>query len=58
MNKGNEAMMLEIDRLQTQFFTHNGIVRAVDDVSYSIRRRETLAVVDESAHPSQRGSAG
>ena len=48
MNKGNEAMMLEIDHLQTQFFTHNGIVRAVDDVSYSIRRRETLAVVGES----------
>jgi len=48
MNKGNEAMMLEIDHLQTQFFTHNGIVRAVDDVSYSIRRKETLAVVGES----------
>jgi oligopeptide/dipeptide ABC transporter ATP-binding protein len=48
MNEVNEAKLLEIDHLRTQFFTHNGIVRAVDDVSYSIRRGETLAVVGES----------
>jgi oligopeptide/dipeptide ABC transporter ATP-binding protein len=40
--------LLEIDNLQTHFFTQAGVVRAVDGVSYSLRNGETLGVVGES----------
>ncbi len=40
--------VLEIDHLQTHFFTAGGVVRAVDGVSYTVRSRETLGVVGES----------
>jgi oligopeptide/dipeptide ABC transporter ATP-binding protein len=40
--------ILEIDNLQTHFFTAGGVVRAVDGVSYSVRGGETLGVVGES----------
>jgi len=43
-----EAPLLEIEDLRTYFFTADGIVRAVDGVSYSVRAGETLAVVGES----------
>ena len=40
--------VLEVENLQTHFFTPGGVVRAVDGVSYSVRAGETLGVVGES----------
>ena len=40
--------VLEIKDLQTNFYTHEGIVRGCDHVSYSVNKGETLAVVGES----------
>ena len=42
------APVLEIEDLQTHFFTADGVVRAVDGVSYSVGKGETLGVVGES----------
>src|SRR5919199_2784798 len=40
--------LLEVEDLRTYFFTRDGIVRAVDGVSFSVASGETLAVVGES----------
>jgi peptide/nickel transport system ATP-binding protein len=43
-----EDTVLDVKNLQTVFFTNSGLFRAVDDVSFTVRRGETLAIVGES----------
>jgi ABC-type dipeptide/oligopeptide/nickel transport system, ATPase component len=41
-------MLLELESLCTYFHTDDGIAKAVDDVSYSVDKNETLGLVGES----------
>ena len=43
-----DDIVLDVKGLQTVFFTNSGLFRAVDDISFSVRRGETLAIVGES----------
>ena len=40
--------LLEVQNLRTHFFTRSGVVKAVEDVSFSLDESETLAIVGES----------
>ena len=40
--------LLEVNNLKTYFFTRSGVVKAVDDVSFTIEQGQTLGVVGES----------
>lgn len=40
--------LIEVKNLKTYFFTHNGVVPAVDDVSFDIYDGETVCIVGES----------
>jgi len=42
------AALLEVKGLTTQFFTQDGVVHAVNGISYKLNEGETLAIVGES----------
>ena len=47
-NSRMEMQVLEVKDLETVFFTNSGLFRAVDRLSFTVRRGETLAIVGES----------
>ena len=40
--------IVEIDNLTVEFMTRNGLVTAVENVSFSVKKGETLGVIGES----------
>ncbi len=44
----SDDLILDVKNLKTVFFTNSGLFKAVDDVSFHVRRGETLAIVGES----------
>jgi peptide/nickel transport system ATP-binding protein len=44
----NSDLVLDVKNLKTVFFTNSGLFKAVDDVSFTVKRGETLAIVGES----------
>ena len=43
-----EEMLLEVNGLKTYFFTEAGVVKAVDSVSFNLKKGESLGLVGES----------
>ncbi|HCS72979.1 MAG TPA: oligopeptide ABC transporter ATP-binding protein OppF, partial [Clostridiales bacterium] len=44
----NDNILLNVSNLKKYYYTNGATVHAVDDVSFFIRRRETLGLVGES----------
>jgi oligopeptide/dipeptide ABC transporter ATP-binding protein len=43
-----DNVLLDIKNLRTQFFTEDGVVRAVDGIDFNVRRGEVVGLVGES----------
>ena len=42
------AAVLRVENLRTHFFTRQGVLKAVDDVSFSLERGNIMGLVGES----------
>ncbi len=45
---GDAKTLVQVEDLKTYFFTHNGVVKAVDGVTWDIKEGENVALVGES----------
>ena len=45
---GAGAPLLRVENLRTRFYTARGVVKAVEDVSFTVRKGETLGLLGES----------
>ena len=43
-----EKSILDIDRLKTNFYTYEGVVKAIDEISFSLESGDTLGIVGET----------
>ncbi|MBP9015848.1 MAG: ABC transporter ATP-binding protein [Candidatus Atribacteria bacterium] len=48
MKDNKKKELLKVNNLKTYFYTHEGVIKAVDAVSFSVKQGETLGIVGES----------